>query len=86
MRISESKLRSIIRRILVEGRRVRASIGDRVRVLHVDPPYGYDRMDWGGCVGYISSIRDGFCTIMDPTGELGPLHNIPLDSSYIRII
>ena len=94
MRITESKLRRIIRNILTEsrrqqyrGQRVSASVGDRVLVLHVDPPYhGRDRMDWGGCDGYISSIQGDVCTITDPTRELVPLRNQPLDSEYIRVM
>lgn len=86
MRITESKLRRIIRSILVEGQRVPARVGDRVKVLHVDPPYTGHRQDWGGCDGVISSIRGNVCTIKDPTRELRPLTNMPLDSYYIRIV
>lgn len=65
------------------GQRVRLNVGDRVRVLHVDPPYSGDRMDWGGCDGIIASVGDDICTITDPTMELSPLINMPMYSGYI---
>lgn len=99
MRITESKLRRIIRSVIVEmnnpladpdhperGQRVRVSVGDKVRVLHVDPPYSGDRQDWGGCDGIVAYVGGDKCAITDPTMELSPLVDVPMYSRYIEIV
>ena len=84
MRINERKLRSVIRGVIRENYDQTFKVGDKVRVMHVHPPYTGHRMDWGGCDGIITHVYTGenMCQVViikDPTGELEVLHDIPVD-------
>jgi hypothetical protein len=97
MRMTESRLRRLIRSVIVEvndepldnrgsGKKVRVQVGDKVRVLRVDQPYSGYRQDWGGCDGIVASVGGDFCSITDETMELSPLIDVPMNSRYIEII
>ena len=70
--------------LFLKGEEPSFNVGDKVRVMHVDPPYSSDRQDWGGCVGIISSIEGDVCHISDPTGELSLLEDVPMDLYYLE--
>ena len=89
MRITERRLKRIIRSIIRESiEQLSFNVGDKVRVIHLDPPYSGDRMDWGGCTGIISSIDFNTCQVVvkDPTGELHLLKDMPMDPEYLQKI
>ena len=102
MRITESRLRRIIRSVLIESKskNKRFSVGDVVLVRHTDGwsdgsergisiarSQGRHAMEWGGCIGVIKRCNpDGTCDIKDPEKELDDLTNLPMKDSYIELI
>ena len=100
MRITERRLRKLIRSVLIESKSKRFSVGDVVLVRHTDGwsdgspggvaaarRQGIHAMDWGGCVGVIKRCNpDGTCDIEDPEKELDDLTNLPMKDSYIELI
>ena len=87
MKISERKLRRVIKNVIRESYNQTFQVEDKVRVMHVDPPYTGHRMDWGGCIGIITHIyndpdqKKNMCQdviIRDPSGELELLRDIPV--------
>ena len=98
MRITESRLRSIIRSVIVEsqghldahGRAIQ--VGDRVKVLNVGPStkhYGENRTAWYDVTGVVASIdhETGLYTIGGPHNAGEPLYPLrdmhPSDLEYV---
>ena len=89
MRITESRLRSIIRSVIVESQQGhldangnQIKVGDRVKVLDsLDFKGGGERrQEWIGLDGIVSDIyRDGTCSVADTmefNDELPTLHGV----------
>ena len=93
MRLSEARLRKIIRSVLVEmsldEEPVDVKIGDTAEILYAEPHNPSDAQSWTGLNGIVSEVfNDGgkiMCTIAASDDGLDPI-TLPATSKYIKVL